>query len=65
MGRCDSCRVMVDNLKGTIRLYRDEQVYEMPLDFRRRLHQTLRERWARTGGEASGSSGDDCDAPQT
>ena len=65
MGRCDSCRVMVDNLKGTIRLYQDEQVYEMPLDFRRRLHDTLRQRWEQVRGDTRESGDDDSDAPRT
>ncbi len=45
MGRCNPCRVVVDNIRRTVRMYHDEQIYEMPLDCRRRLHECLRQRW--------------------
>ena len=42
---CDPCRVVIDNLRKTIRLYRENDVYELPADFSARLHSALREKW--------------------
>lgn len=42
---CNPCQVVVDTIRKTITLYKDEEVYELPLSFRTRMHQTLRERW--------------------
>lgn len=44
---CNPCQVVVDTIRGTIALYRGEQVFEMPVEFRNRLHRTLRDRWKR------------------
>jgi len=50
---CNPCQVVVDNIRKTITLYKAGQPYEIPLEFRNRLHQTLKERWkARRGGES-------------
>ncbi len=45
MAGCNPCRLVVDNITRTISLYKGEQVYEMPLDCRKRLHDCLREKW--------------------
>ena len=45
---CNPCQVVIDNIRKTITLYRDGQSYEVPLEFRNRLHQALRERWKTT-----------------
>ena len=45
MAGCDPCQVVVDNIRKTIQLYQDGQPYELPAEFRTRLHATLRERW--------------------
>lgn len=45
LGDCDACRVVVDNLRRTISLYKDGQEYELPAEFRSRLDQALREKW--------------------
>lgn len=50
MGRCNPCKVVVDNITRTIRLYREDDVYEMPLDCRKRLHDCLRKKWRETRG---------------
>lgn len=45
---CNPCQVVVDNLRRTITLYRAGQPYELPVEFRSRLHAALRERWKQT-----------------
>lgn len=42
---CNPCQVVVDNVRQTITLYRAGEPYEMPPEFRQRLHRILRERW--------------------
>ncbi len=45
---CNPCQVVVDTVRKTITLYKGTQVYETPLEFKQRLHATLRERWKQT-----------------
>jgi hypothetical protein len=45
MAGCNPCQVVVDNIRKTITLYKNGQPFEMPLEFRNKLHSTLRERW--------------------
>ena len=47
---CNPCQVVVDNIRRTITLYKDDEIYEVPLEFHRRLHSVLRERWKETRG---------------
>ena len=47
---CDPCKVVVDTVRKTITLYRDAEVYEIPLDFRNRLHALIREKWEEKKG---------------
>jgi anti-sigma factor RsiW len=42
---CNPCQVVVDNIRQTITLYKDGQPCSLPVKFRRRLHDTLRERF--------------------
>lgn len=42
---CDPCKVVIDTVRKTITLYKNDQPYELPLEFRERMHQALRERW--------------------
>jgi anti-sigma factor RsiW len=42
---CNPCQVVVDNIRGTITLYRAGEPYEMPPEFHDRLRQALREKW--------------------
>jgi len=42
---CDPCRIVVDNIRKTISLYKDDQVYELPADFKARLHEALKDKW--------------------
>lgn len=48
---CNPCNVFVDTIRKTVRLYREggEEV-ELPIRFRQKLHQSLRERWRQTHG---------------
>jgi len=46
MAGCNPCQVVVDNIRKTIVLYKDGVPYDLPLPFRDRLHQVLREKWA-------------------
>ncbi|HPD15192.1 MAG TPA: zf-HC2 domain-containing protein [Planctomycetota bacterium] len=47
---CDPCKVVVDTIRNTIRLYKDEGVVEIPILFRERLHSTLRRKWQEKRG---------------
>lgn len=42
---CNPCQVVVDNIRKTITLYKNGEPYELPVEFRQRLHAVLRERW--------------------
>lgn len=42
---CNPCKVVIDTLRKTITLYKNDQPYELPFEFRQRLHQMFRERW--------------------
>jgi predicted anti-sigma-YlaC factor YlaD len=44
---CNPCRVVVDNIRQTIELYKDDKPYPMPDEFRRRLHSSLKASWER------------------
>ena len=45
MADCNPCQVVVDNIRRTITLYKEGESYEIPIEFRNRLHETLRQRW--------------------
>ncbi len=55
MAGCDPCQVVVDNIRKTITLYKQGQPYELPLEFRTRLHGALRQRWCETHPPAPSS----------
>lgn len=45
---CNPCRVVIDNVRQTIALYRageEEKLCEMPLELRERLRAALRAKW--------------------
>ena len=48
MAECNPCQVVVDNIRKTITLYRAGQPFSLPVEFRQRLHATLRQRWKET-----------------
>ena len=45
MAGCNPCQVVVDNIRKTITLYKNGAPYAMPIRFREKLHQSLREKW--------------------
>ncbi|HMP81290.1 MAG TPA: zf-HC2 domain-containing protein [Verrucomicrobiota bacterium] len=45
MAGCNPCQIVVDNIRKTIRLYKDGQPYDLPIPFRDKLHAALRDRW--------------------
>jgi anti-sigma factor RsiW len=48
MAGCNPCQVVVDNIRKTIKLYKEGKPYELPGEFRNRLHAALRQRWKET-----------------
>ena len=48
MAGCNPCQVVVDNIRKTITLYKEGKPYELPAEFRERLHAALRQRWKET-----------------
>jgi anti-sigma factor RsiW len=54
MAGCNPCQVVVDNIRKTITLYQHGRPYELPVEFRQRLHETLRKRWKQTHPEPGG-----------
>jgi hypothetical protein len=54
---CNPCQVVIDNIRKTITLYQEGQPYELPVVFRERLHQALRQRWQETHPEARPPAG--------
>ena len=47
---CNPCQVVVDNIRQTITLYKEGQPYDLPAQFRERLHSTLRMKWREKHG---------------
>ncbi|HON06475.1 MAG TPA: zf-HC2 domain-containing protein [Verrucomicrobiota bacterium] len=45
---CNPCQVVVDNIKKTITIYKEGQPYELPVEFKEKLHKTLREKWKKS-----------------
>ncbi len=45
LAACNPCKVVIDNIRKTISLYKNDKVYELPADFRKRLHKALRDKW--------------------
>ena len=48
MAGCNPCKVVVDNVRKTITLYKEGQPYELPLAFRERLPAVQCKRWKET-----------------
>ena len=51
MAGCSPCQVVVDNIRQTISIYRAGEPWELPPEFRERLHAGLRERWRQRLGQ--------------
>lgn len=49
LAKCNPCRVVVDNVRKTITLYRKDEPCDLPAGFRSRLHAALRNCWKETG----------------
>jgi anti-sigma factor RsiW len=49
LAKCNPCRVVVDNVRKTITLFRDDVSCELPVKFRQRLHAALRKCWKEKG----------------
>ncbi len=46
---CDPCRVVVDNIRQTITIFKDGRPWEIPAAFRAKLRDCLAERWKSEG----------------
>lgn len=42
---CNPCRIVVDNIRQTISIYKDDQQIDVPLQYKKCLHNALREKW--------------------
>ena len=49
---CNPCQIVVDTIRKTITLYKGEELYQVPFEFRQRLRNTLRRKWEQTRGRA-------------
>lgn len=45
MADCDPCQIVVDNIRKTIVLYKEGKPYELPIAFKNKLHETMKQRW--------------------
>jgi anti-sigma factor RsiW len=48
---CDPCRIVVDNIRNTVQLYKAADPYPLPPAFQARLHDALRKRWQQKFGK--------------
>jgi hypothetical protein len=42
---CNPCKIVIDNVRQTITLYKGGKPYDLPEAFHRKFHNTLQERW--------------------
>ncbi len=42
---CDPCRVVVDNIRNTVTIYKNGLPLELSAECRHRLHSLVRDRW--------------------
>lgn len=54
LAKCNPCRVVLDNVRKTITLYRDDGPCKLPVRFRTRLHAALRKHWREHGPDSRG-----------
>jgi hypothetical protein len=45
LAACNPCKVVVDNVRHTITLFKAGKPFELPASFRDRLYATLQEKW--------------------
>jgi hypothetical protein len=43
---CNPCKIVVDNVRQTIKLFKAGRPFDLPPVFQERLHGKLRERWS-------------------
>lgn len=48
MAGCNPCQIVIDTIKKTITIYKEGKPYELPLEFKQRLHSVLQEKWKQT-----------------
>lgn len=51
---CNPCQIVVDNIRHTIRLFKDGEPYPVPPEFSDRLREALRRKWAERFPSAGG-----------
>lgn len=51
---CNPCQVVVDNIRKTIRLYKNGQEVDLPDECRRKLHDALKAKFEQRFGETAG-----------
>ncbi|MEI6809810.1 MAG: zf-HC2 domain-containing protein [bacterium] len=49
LAKCNPCQVVVDNVKKTITLYRNDKPCSLPVKFRKHLHSILYDCWTKNG----------------
>lgn len=42
---CNPCQIVVDTIRKSITLYKNGEPFELPVEFREHLHDTLRHHW--------------------
>lgn len=45
MADCNPCQIVIDTIKKTITIYKEGKPYELPIEFRQKLHSLLQEKW--------------------
>lgn len=45
MADCNPCKVVIDNIRKTITIYKGQEQCELPMEFHNRLHKALRKNW--------------------
>ena len=53
MEGCENCRVVVDTIQKTVRLYKGDVEVDLPEGFHARLHGNLRDAWERKHGKTA------------
>lgn len=57
LSQCNPCQVVVDNVRKTITLYRNDKPCDLPTEYQTRLHTALRQCWKTSGpGKKRGKS---------
>jgi|YNPNPStandDraft_1061719.scaffolds.fasta_scaffold18636_2 predicted anti-sigma-YlaC factor YlaD len=48
---CNPCKVVIDQVRKTITFYKEGMQYPVPLEFRRRLHKAIKDKWKKQMAE--------------